>query len=152
MDSKKKSSNRPLSTSLLKKYTFFIDRNLGKNVISATFTEYDIQHVLHDDVFPQNTTDIEWMQTIKDKGWIVLTKDIRIRKKHDEKSVLYESNLAAFFLNKANMTGQEMAEAFIKAMPRIFRILESNPPPFIATVTRDGEVKLTHKRPKMNKK
>lgn len=109
-------------------------------MIAKAFDAHGINYVLHDDHFSQDTTDIAWMKTLKDKGWVVLTKDVRIRKKHDEKSVLYASNLAAFFLNSANMRGEEMAQAFIQAMPRMLNMLENNTPPFIATVNRNGKV------------
>jgi hypothetical protein len=34
---------------------------------------------LHDDHFPQGTPDVVWLTEVGKRGWIVLTKDTRIR-------------------------------------------------------------------------
>ncbi len=51
-----------------------------------------------------------------------------------------DAGVAAFVLTAGEMRGEEMGEVFATALPRMLRFLEKNSPPFIATVTRKGNV------------
>ena len=46
---------------------------------------------IHDDHFPQDATDIEWLREIGQRGWIVLTKDTRIRYRSHEQTALMQA-------------------------------------------------------------
>jgi hypothetical protein len=48
----------------------------------------------------------------------------------------------AFILVSGNLSGQEMAQIFVKALPRMTRFASRNSPPFIAKIFRDGSVEL----------
>jgi hypothetical protein len=56
---------------------------------------------------------------------------------------LLEARLRSFILVSGQLNGQQMAEAFIAAMPRIKKILATQPPPFVARVDRTGKVTIT---------
>ena len=75
-------------------------------------------------------------------GWVVLTKDRHIRYRTPEKEALKKAGVAVFVLTSGNLTGDDMARAFVTAMPRIKRLLAKLPPPFIAKVARGGTVSL----------
>ena len=44
------------------------------------------------------------------------------------------------------MTGEQMSEAFLNAMPSMSRMLDKFPPPFVARISASGKVQmhLTH--------
>lgn len=70
----KRSVAKP-SAQQLEELTFFIDRSLGRIDVPTR-----LRHcVLHDDQFPQDTEDSVWLSALADLGWIILTKDERIR-------------------------------------------------------------------------
>ena len=46
-------------------------------------------------------------------------------------------------LTAGNLRGNEIAAAFVAALPRIFRILRSRPGPFVARVSQAGHVAIT---------
>lgn len=103
---------------------------------------------LHDDHYPQDMEDIAWMPLVGEKGWIVVTNDMAIAKRHPmELKTLYECNLAAFILTNMSLSGPDKAAAFTKAMRKIERLARSEKRPFIATVTSSGEVKLFTRKP-----
>lgn len=97
--------------------------------------------VAHDDVFPPGTPDEEWLRKAGQQGWIVLTKDKKIRYRKLERRALERAAVGAFVLTGKDLTGEEIARALVGAIPRILRFVRKTPRPFIATVTSGGRVK-----------
>ncbi len=54
--------------------------------------------IVHDDVFPDDAPDVEWLSEVGKRGWVVLTKDARIRTNALERAALLDANVAAFML------------------------------------------------------
>jgi len=52
---------------------------LGKKIIAAKLRLRGLTVEVHDDHFPQNAPDEDWLLEVGKRGWIVLTKDDRIR-------------------------------------------------------------------------
>jgi hypothetical protein len=73
---------------------------------------------------------------------VVLTKDHHIRTRQNELVALLSAGVAAFVLTAADVTGQEMAEAFVRALPKMRRMLIGQRRPFIARVSAGGSVSL----------
>lgn len=96
------------------------------------------------DHFDKDTPDDEWLAAVGRRGWIVLSKDKHLRHNLIEIAALLKSNTHSFILTSGNDTGQEMAEAFLAAMPDIKRIVAKFPPPLVATVTKSGTVKVVY--------
>ena len=59
--------------------TFFLDRNLGKHIIADILREAGARVAVHDDHFPTDAKDNEWLPAVGKNGWVVLTKDKRIK-------------------------------------------------------------------------
>ena len=53
-----------------------------------------------------------------------------------------EAGVRAFVLVSGNLTGQEMAQIFVKALPRMIKFAVKHSPPLIAKIHRDGSVEL----------
>ena len=88
-----------------------------------------------------------WLKEVGRRGWIVLTKDDRIRYRFLERRAIAEARVRSFFLVPRKLTGVQNGEIFAKALDRMLRFCVGNRPPFIAKVFRDGRVKLWE-RPK----
>lgn len=121
---------------------FFIDRSLGKKIIAERLREAGITVEIHDDHFPQDALDQEWLAEIGKRGWIVLTKDDRIRYRPAELAAYRIHKARVFIFGSGEMKAQEMAGAVAKAMPKILRLVKRTPPPFFARITRTGIVSL----------
>jgi predicted nuclease of predicted toxin-antitoxin system len=133
---------RARNQSRLTPLTFFLDRNLGKQTIAAALRQAGVDVQIHDDPFRQDATDVEWLREVGRHGWIVLTKDKGIRHRSHERVALLQAGVRAFVLVAGNLSGQEMAEVFVKALPAIRRFVAQHNPPFIAKVTRSGAVSM----------
>jgi predicted nuclease of predicted toxin-antitoxin system len=71
---------------------------------------------------------------------VLLTKDKNIRKRPLEMRAFLGANVRAFVLTAGNINGEQQAEIFAKALPRMLRILARTPAPFIAHVTATAQV------------
>ena len=138
-------------------YTFFVDRALGGKVVAEALRTAGEQTEAHDDLFPQDTDDVDYLGPVGQQGWVLLTKDKNIRRNELERAALIASGVACFALTSGNLRGPEMAQAFVTALPRIKRVLGRFAPPFVAivgavgTVTVIMDAKGTLARPKVIK-
>lgn len=130
------------SSKLPERPVFFVDRSLGKNIIAQALREAGCAVEVHDGHFAQDAPDEEWLQRVGMNGWVVLTKDKNIRFHELEKLALLASKVRAFVLTAHDVTGPEMAEIFVGALPRILKVLRKHPGPFLARVSRHGHVEL----------
>ncbi len=131
------------STSLPEPAIFFVDRSLGRKVIPDALRRAGEKVKTHDELFPQDTPDETWLKEAGRQGWIVLTKDTRIRYHANEVAALLRSKVRAFVLTaRGDLTGAEMAEIFIKASPAMKRMSRDVAGPFIARIQRDSSVEL----------
>jgi hypothetical protein len=98
---------------------------------------------LHVDHFRQDALDPEWLTAVGQKNWIVVTRDERIRYRVAEKQAIRRANVRAFVLAaQGDLRADMLAQNFLKALPKIRRIVEKQMPPFIAKIARSGDVTL----------
>lgn len=119
---------------------FFIDRSLGKVKVASALRLAGIEVKIHDDFFPPDAQDKDWIAEVSRKGWIILTKDKRIRNRAPEFKALVEGKACAFVLTSGNLRGEEMAAIFSKAVKGMARLAARNSRPFIAALTKDGSI------------
>ena len=137
---KSKQSSAASSRQRLDAVTFFIDRSLGSRLLSAALRSAGARVEIHDDHFPQDTPDSEWLTEIGKRGWVVLSKDVRIRRDKSERAALLEAGVKAFLLTQQGLTGADMATIFVRAMPEMTRRASRARHGFICTVSRIGQI------------
>jgi PIN like domain len=111
-------------------------------IVPQALREAGLTVVIHDEVFRPGTPDHIWLREAGRKGWIVLTKDTRIRYRENEKRALKEAGVAAFVFSGKDLTGSEIGASIVKALPKMQRLIRKTRRPFIAVVTRGGDVRL----------
>jgi predicted nuclease of predicted toxin-antitoxin system len=126
----------------LEHVVFFLDRSLGRKVIAAELRQAGLRVEVHDDHFAQDARDEEWLSAVGARGWVVLTKDQRIRYRTLEKTALLGSRVRAFVLVGKDLRADEMAAIFIRALPSMTGLLERTREPFIARITRGAQVQM----------
>lgn len=95
---KKRSVPSSASQKPREKLTFFLDRQLGRHKIAAILRAAGLHVLVHDDHFPQNAPDVEWLTAAGKNKWIVITRDERIRYRVAEKQALRRAKVRAFVL------------------------------------------------------
>lgn len=121
-------------------FVFFTDANLGRRVVPGALRAAGENVMVHDECFPAGSEDPVWLRRAGAKGWIVLTKDSRIRYRRNEIEALLKFGVRSFVLVSRNLPGPEMANIFVKALPAIKKMCQEQAAPFIAHIHRDGAV------------
>ena len=129
----------------------FLDRNLTSRILLQELRKAQITKDMgldiraHGEEFPEfNTlrevTDAEWLEEIGQRGWLILSRDLKIQYNQAEKQAIKDSRASFFAITAKNLPSTEMARFILKAMNRIVIFAEQHNPPFIARVYRDGRI------------
>jgi hypothetical protein len=108
-------------------------------------------HAAH---FKSGEPDETWLSETARNGWIVLSKDYRLRYREPVLRAIRRASARVFVLKKSEkLKGQEMAAIFVNALRAIYRTVDREPRPFIAKVGKDGRVSVWWpERPKKSRK
>jgi hypothetical protein len=106
-----------------------IDHNLPRRIARALHELFKPEHqiVWLSDKFPQDTPDSEWLGTlVAEGGWSVLTRDLYIRTKPNERAALDSARLIIFFLDGAwkSYGVEETSWRLIRLIPVMAQLTE----------------------------
>jgi PIN like domain len=118
--------------------TFFIDRSLGRYVVASELKKAGAIVEVHDDHFAPNTPDVEWLRSVGDKEWVVLSKDEAIRRNRNERETIRAAGVKAFFLTQQGLNGMEMAAVFARALPGMVMRAAREKGSFVFTISTTG--------------
>lgn len=119
---------------------FFLDRSLGRITASRLRDAGYAVHLIADH-YPNDAGDVpdeDWIAEGCSQGWVLLTKDKRIRYRARELAALQGGHL--FCLVSGTMTIKEMTQALLSALPRAERVARQTPAGFWH-IYRDGTIK-----------
>src|SRR5712691_7786031 len=71
-------SKKQSTSSAPPKPVFFADRDLGPRFVEILRTGGVLVEA-HDDHFPPETSDEDWLADVAGRGWVILTHDVKIR-------------------------------------------------------------------------
>jgi hypothetical protein len=124
-------------------FVLYLDENLcNSSSILGTLRKLGVHFERHLDHFTRGIPDETWLPLVGSRGWVLLTADKRIRYNFLEKQALEEHAVREFVFTSGNMSGQDMAAALELAIPKMRRLCLKLKPPFVASITRLGEVHL----------
>jgi hypothetical protein len=144
--SKKRSASNSPSTPPDSPLVFFIDECLGTQKVPAAIRAAGHVAKTLADVFSSGMRDEDWLRALEGHEWIILTKDKNIRRHPLEAHALVAAGLRVFVITASDLTGDEMGEVIVTAIPKIRRFCASHPAPFMAGITRMSEVTLLRLR------
>lgn len=94
---------------------FFVDRSLGGRRIVEALRQSGASAIAHDEEFPIDATDEEWLEEAGRRRWLVLTKDSRIARRTLELLAIARAEARVFVLGAGNMTSAEMSAILVRA-------------------------------------
>jgi hypothetical protein len=100
-----------------------LDNNLSPRIaraLQALFEEHEILALR--DRFSEGAADVSWITKLDvETGWAVLTRDLRIRTRPEERAVLDRTKIVFFFLGGAwrKFTVEETAARLIRLIPKV---------------------------------
>lgn len=117
--------------------TFFVDNNLSEQLAAGmkAFGE-DVVHLK--DLFPEDEDDPVWLEYIGIEGWILITRDERVRYNPAETQALKAHGVGAFFLGGKHRTRCELIQQVVRNWPRIKEVAAKTRRPFAFRVRPTG--------------
>ncbi|MFL5313176.1 MAG: hypothetical protein ACJ79H_22305 [Myxococcales bacterium] len=133
--SKRRCGTKPNSE--LPELVFWIDRSIGRHIVPAALRKTGRQVKHHDDEFPENAEDVDWLPIVGSRGWIIITQDHRIRTRPNERRAYQAAGARVFIVTASGLTGRELAELLVTKLRRIEEFVQNQPPgPFMARINR----------------
>lgn len=120
---------------------FFVDRSLGRRQVPDLLRAAGVRLRTLAEVYgipaDEAVEDIDWLARAGAQGWPVLMKDERIRYRATEREALLAHNVQAFCLSRGDLRAADMAETYIRVLPRIVAACRE-PGPFLYVVSSVG--------------
>ena len=142
MQARKRSGTRSAASSTSRPpepLTFFLDESLdGASVVAALRDAGALVERLTEH-FQRGTPDEVWLSHAGQRGWIVLTRDKRIRYRQLERLALQAAKVRAYVFTGGNVTVKDTAAILVHALPRMRNIARADPGPFIYHLGRSGK-------------
>lgn len=135
------SSGAPPDAPELGRVVFFVDRSLGNKFVPEALRTAGARVEIHEKHFPDDAEDADWLAEVGRRGWVVLTKDDRIRYRPHEIHAIERAQVRAFVLTTARMKGAEMAGLFATLALKLARLAINTPAPFVFALNRAGELR-----------
>lgn len=96
---------------------------------------------LHDDHFGETATDTEIFQTVRERGWVYVTQDRKIRTRGPERQALIDNGLRTFSVaSTANLPAPVTIEVLVKAEAEILAALAEEASPFVIAINKDASL------------
>jgi len=130
---------------------FFVDCSISQKTVPMAVRETGVTVKTLVDHFPRETPDVDWLQDVSLRGWVVLTKDKKIESRPLEIGAIAHTGARVFILVSGNLTSQQMASILINALDKIKKVAQGHKPPFIAKVYRNGRVQVWRNRQQLLK-
>lgn len=122
----------------------FIDRSIPKSVATALKSVRDDVYWL-EDCFPHDTRDADWLPVAGTEGWLVITRDKKIRTRPWERQAILENSVGCFCLiQKKHPTRWQYLKLLVLILEKMERIFDTTPRPFIYGVDQSGKLSLYH--------
>lgn len=118
----------------------FIDRCAWSGALGRALTEAGIPFVAHHDQFAHDAPDEVWLTAAADRGWLVVTRDQRIRYRANELAAMQRARLHVFVFTQGALTGAETGSILVRSHAAILRQAVAVQPPAFFSLTRSGDV------------
>jgi hypothetical protein len=132
-----------MNASPLESPILFIDRNSGGRSFHSLLIKQGLKVVLHDEEFPQTAADEDWLISVGERGWIVITGDKATTSSPLFLFRLSKSKAFVFILHGLNgASAPDKANCILKAYEIIKHLIAEHNPPAIWRIGKDGVVRI----------
>ncbi len=132
---KNRRSGTPSAASLIARQpeslVFFVDESLDNLIVVEALRAAGASVKRLTEEFGRGTPDQDWLQHAGKQGWVVLTRDKKIRYRQLERAALHAARVRAFVFTGGNVTMKETAEIFVRTLAKVQSICASQSGPFI---------------------
>jgi hypothetical protein len=124
----------------------FVDRSLGRIAVPNALRAAGIELVTLAEHYgipaDESVEDTTWIREAASRGWIMIMKDERIRRRPAERILINELGARCFCLANANLAAAAMARRYLDNWARIIQA-SAEPGPYLYSVRATEIVKLS---------
>lgn len=120
--------------------TLFIDRCAWSGVLGRALAAAGIKFIEHGQLFPPASPDEIWLEGVAGKGWLVVTRDQRIRYKVNEQAAAVRAGLHLFVFTQGALRAAQTAELLVAAYPAMVRLAAIDRAPAFYSIQIGGHV------------
>ncbi len=118
----------------------FFDRSIPKGVAEALKQVRDDVCWLEDVYSAHWIKDREWIPDVGARGWLVVSKDKKIRTRQEERRAVKENNVGCFILNyKQPLNRWEILKLVASSLDEMEQKFANTPRPFMYLIDRNGK-------------
>ena len=119
----------------------FFDRDVGTSLPQALHTlKLPSQVEYHQNHFPTDSQDDEWMADVGSRGWIVIGHDSQHHRKPAELSAIQQYGIGCFYLWGRHAQRWEKMRCFLNAYQKMLEAINTTPKPFVYRITQVGRL------------
>lgn len=137
---KKSTTRSDTSLESLDLYTFFLDRAAESNDLFEALKAQGARVEKHCDHYKPDEEDSVWLPDVASKDWVIISQN---QFNELEREALRNAGGRAFIVVHLEMKSEDEAAMVVATLPKILRILNANPPPFIARIYNPKKVIIT---------
>jgi PIN like domain len=130
------------SSSAAPEVTLFIDRCAWSGALGRALQEHRIPFVAHHERFAPDAPDDQWLRAAAGQGWVVVTRDQRIRYKVNEQAAAVQAGLHLFVFTQGGLTAAATADILVRAYPALCTRVATQAPPAFWSLQKSGAVSL----------
>jgi hypothetical protein len=125
----------------LKNFTLFLDESFDYTEVKQELVKANIKHRVYTEFFTRGEEDCDMLPLVGRRGWAMLTCDKRNRRRGLERKAILLHNVRQFVF-QGNLGGIYMGNLLVKTYPRLREFARRNQRPFVAIVTKAGNINL----------
>ena len=120
----------------------FIDRSVPRSVARALKLVRVDEVAWLEEHFSDYTPDEEWLEVAGRKGWLVISRDKKIRTRPGERAALQQHGVGCFILaQKKSLTRWEYLKLLARTLDEMVTRFDETPRPFIYVVNSAGSMR-----------
>ncbi len=119
----------------------FFDRDVGTSLPQALGVlrlPTRVEH--HQNHFPTDARDDDWMPTVGSMGWFLIGHDSRHHQEESELLAIRQYDMGCFYLWGGSALRWEKMRCFLRAYENILEAAARTPRPFIYRITEKGRL------------
>jgi hypothetical protein len=120
--------------------TLFIDRCAWSSALGLALNAAGIPFVEHGERFAADAPDEVWLEGVAGTGWLVVTRDQRIRYKVNEQAAAVRAGLHLFVFTQGGLRALQTADLLVAAYPSMVRMAATHLPPAFYSIQLGGQV------------
>jgi hypothetical protein len=121
----------------------FLDENLDGETVAVLLRAGNIPFRRLSEEFDRSTADADWMPKVAARGWVIASRDNRIRYRPAELAALRGSGAILVVIRGTALRGETLGRLLVDSYPALCRLVARYQPPIIAHIHADGRLTMS---------